>query len=320
MNRAVLGLATDRGVIVLKPGLEATEYTRANQGLLNRRSACICRLGDGKIAAGTDDFFVQLSADGQEWKTSMEGLTRPQITCLARHPSHKHLVFAGTSSPAVFMSADYGQSWRATAPLESLASVNRWTSSKAPFRAKVSALTCHPAHAGVLLAAIEIGGLGASKDGGKTWFSRDQGLPPDLRHLLAPPVAGRLYAGTGTGFFRSDDLGGTWQPFAKGLPYAQVRALCTATSNSDLIVMSVSGRDDGQSALVQSKDGGQSWEVTSGGLPRMDNRVVTCLAFGRGGFYAGTDKGDLFGLDNLEGRWTRLGSNYPPINSIVTLA
>ena len=320
MNRAVLGLATDRGIVVLKPGAEATEYVIANQGLLNRKCNCVARAGDGKLVAGTDDFFVQTSKDGAEWKTSMDGLNRPKITSLARHPKHNLLLFAGTSSPAVFMSNNNGETWKALSPLESLPSTSRWSAKKAPYRAKVSAITCHSEHAGVILAAIEIGGVAASKDGGKTWRSRDKGLHPTVNSLIAPPVAGRLYAGTDSGFFRSSNLGGEWEAKVKGLPYSHVRAVAVAASNPNLIVMSVSGREDGLCALVQSTDGGDSWEVTAEGLPRMDDRVVTAIAFGRGGFYAGTNRGDLFGLDNLEGRWTRLGTNYPPINGIVALA
>lgn len=320
MNRAVLGLATDRGVLVLKPGAEATEYVVNSQGLLNRRCLCLVRAGDGRLAAGTEDFFVQLSKEGLEWKASLEGLTRPNVTALARHPKHPQLLFAGTSSPAVFMSSDNGGNWKQLGVLESLPSVTRWTARKAPYRAKISSLVCHPEHAGVLVAAIEIGGIAASKDGGKTWISRDHGIVPDVRLLAAPPVAGRLYAGTATGFYRTDDLGGNWVEKMNGIPYRQVRALAYASSNPDLVLMSVSGRDDGLCGLVQSCDGGETWTVTAEGLPRLDDRVVTALAFGRGGFYAGTDKGDLFGLDNLEGRWTRLATNYPPIRDILPLA
>lgn len=320
MIRAVLGLATDRGVLVLKPGAEATGYTINSQGLLNRRCRSLVRTGDGQLAAATEDFFVQLSRDGLEWKASLEGLNRPNITALARHPKHSQLLFAGTSSPAVYMSSDNGLTWKQLAPLESLPSVSRWTAKKAPYRAQISAVACHSEHAGVVIAAIEVGGVAASKDGGKTWVSRDQGLVPDVRLLLAPPVAGRLYAGTGTGFYRTDDLGGTWSEKTKGLPYRQVHAVAFASSNPNLVLMSVSGRDDGLCALVQSQDGGESWTVTSGGLPRLDDRLVTAISFGRGGFYAGTNKGDLFGLDNLEGRWTRLGTNFPPIRDISPLA
>lgn len=320
MNRAVLGLATDRGVIVLKPGAEATNYTLSTQGLHSRKCTSIARVGDGKLAAGTSDFFVNLSTTGQDWKPSLEGMNRPHITTLARHPKHKQLLFAGTSSPAVYMSADYGANWKALGPLESLESATHWTARKAPYRASVCSVACHPEHAGVVFVGIEVGGLAASKDGGKSWFARDKGLPVDVRQIIAPPVSSRLYAATGGGFYRTDDLGGTWQPCNEGLPYTQIHAMAVAASNPDLLLMSVSGRDDSLCALVQSTNGGKRWTVTDKGLPRLDERIVTSLAFGRGGFYAGTNKGDLLGLDNLEGRWTILGASYPPINEIVALA
>lgn len=321
MNKAVLGLATEQGVMVIKPAAEEDAgYTMSTKGLLTRKCPCIVRVGDGKLAAGTEDFFVCLSETGLEWKPSLEGLNRKHITSLARHPKHNQLLFAGTSAPAVFMSPDFGVTWKALAPLEALSSASRWTAKKAPYRACVSAIACHSEHTGVLFASISIGGLAASKDGGKSWFTRDAGLPTDVRHVVAPPVAKRLYVGTGSGFFRTDDLGATWVEKKKGLPYGQVQAIAIASSNPDVIVMAVSGRDDGQSAIAQSMDGGESWTVSDSGLPRLDDRLVTSLAFGRGGFYAGTSKGDLFGLDNMEGRWVRLASNYPPINAIIALA
>lgn len=320
MNRAILGLATDQGIIVLKPGKEATEYTRASHGLMSRNCPCVIRSGDGRLVAGTDDFFVQHSRQGHEWKASLEGLNRPQITALARHPKHNMLLFAGSSSPAVFMSQDFGETWKALSPLESLPSTSLWSAKAAPFRAKVSSISCHSEHAGVLLVAIEIGGLAASKDGGKTWFARDKDLPREVRKIIAPPVKGRIYAATGEGFYRTDDLGATWHDKTKGLPYRRIQALAIADSNPDIIVMSITNPTETLGALVQSKNGGESWEMTTTGLPGFNDRMVTALAFGRGGFYAGTNRGDLFGLDNMEGRWTRLGTNYPAIHDLITLA
>ena len=319
MDRAILGLATERGVLVLKPGEEATEYVIAARGLLNRQCECIGQVGDGKLVTGTRDFFLHTSANGQEWKASLEGLNRQHITAFGRHPQHAQVLLCGTSTPAVFMSVDYAKTWQAMAPLETLKNASRWTAKKAPFRASVSSVLCHPSHDGVIVVGIRIGGLAASRDAGKTWSARDEGLNPDVRVVLAPPAPGRLYVGTGGGVYRTDDLGGTWHEKNNGLPYTQVQAMAVASSNPNLVLVSVSGRETGLSAVLQSKDGGESWEMASEGLPRLDDRLITCLAFGRGGFYAGTDKGDLFGLDNLEGRWTRLGANYPPINAIQPL-
>ena len=319
MDRAILCLATDRGVVVLKPVGESTEYSTAAQGLLNRRCGCIAQMGDGRLVAGTEDFFLHTSSNGLEWKASLEGLNRQHITAFGRHPQHGQLLLCGTSSPAAFMSVNYGQSWTALAPLESLANASRWTARKAPFRAFVSSILCHPAHDGVIVVGIEVGGLAASRDAGKSWSCRDTGLNPDVRVVLAPPVAGRLYVGTGAGVFRTENLGGSWQEKNEGLPYQQVQAMAVAPTDPDTILLSVSKNDHGLSAVLQSRDGGDSWVMTSDGLPRLDDRLVTSLAFGRGGCYAGTNKGDLFGLDNLDGRWVRLGVNYPPINAIQPL-
>jgi photosystem II stability/assembly factor-like uncharacterized protein len=319
MDRAILCLATDRGVVVLKPVGESTEYSIAAQGLLNRKCGCISQMGDGRLVAGTEDFFLHTSSNGLEWKASLDGLNRQHITAFGRHPQHSQILLCGTSSPAAFMSVDYGKSWTSLAPLESLTNASRWTARKAPFRACVSSILCHPSHNGVIVVGIEVGGLAASRDAGKTWSDRDSGLHPDVRVVLAPPVAGRLYVGTGAGFFCTDDLGGTWHEKNDGLPYQRVQAMVVAPSNPDLIMLSVSGSDEGSSAVLQSRDGGKSWTMASDGLPRLDDRLVTSLAFGRGGCYAGTNKGDLFLLDNLDGRWIRLGVNYAAINAIQLL-
>jgi hypothetical protein len=319
MDRAILSLATDRGVVILKPVGEATEYSVAAQGLLNRKCGCISQMGDGRLVAGTEDFFLHTSSNGLEWKASLEGLNRQNITAFGRHPEHGQVLLCGTSSPAAFMSVNYGQSWKALAPLETLASASRWTARKAPFRAHVSSIVCHPAHNGVVVVGIEVGGLAASRDAGKTWTGRDTGLNPDVRIVRAPPVAGRLYVGTGAGVYRTDDMGGSWHEKNHGIPYQQVQALTVAPSDPNLILVSVSKDEMGLSAVLLSRDAGDTWEMASEGLPRLDDRLVSSLAFGRGGCYAGTNKGDLFLLSKLDGPWVRLGVNYPPINEIQPL-
>lgn len=322
MSKAILAIATDSGVSVLKPGKEGTDYVTAARGLVGRHCGCLSRVGDGRLAAGTADFFVQISKDGQEWKPSLEGLARPHITTLARHPKHKHLLFAGSSPPGVFLSADYGATWKALAPLESLDSATRWSYPQPPYRARVSSIVCHAEHNGVVFCAIENGELAATKDGGKTWIPRGTGLPPGVRQLHFPTgTTHRVYAAAGTGFFRSDDLGGSWKDCTNGLPFTKVEAMAVAEANPDIVVLSIASGNKGPCTLVMTKDGGTSWSVINTGLPRLDEtRRVTSVAFGNGGFYAATDRGEVYLLDNLEGRWTLLISNLAPIRAITTLA
>lgn len=321
MSKAILAVATDDGVSVLKPGKEATDYVLAGKGLVGRKCGCLARTGDGRLAAGTQDFFVQLSADGLEWKPSMEGIARPHITSLGRHPTHKHLLFAGTSPPAVYMSADCGNTWKALAPLESLPSAVRWSYPEAPYRARVSSVVCHGQHNGVIFCSIENGEMAASKDGGKSWMARGTGLPVGVRQFHFPAgTSHRIYAGTGTGFFRSDDLGGNWEDCNHGLPFTKVEGFAVAEANPDIVLASVAALAKGPCTVVLSKDGARTWNVVNVGLPRMDNRRVTSVAFGTGGFYAGTDQGELFLLDNMEGKWKLLMSNLPAIRALTVLA
>ena len=320
MNKAILAVATDNGVSVLKPGNEATDYALSSRGLVNRKCGCIAKAGDGRLMVGTHDFFVQTSKDGTEWKPSMEGISRPHITALARHPKHKHLVFAGASPPAVYMSADYGTTWQSLAPLEGLPSATRWSFPDPPYRSRVSSVACHAEHNGVVFCSIENGEMAASKDGGKTWIARGKGLPTGVRQFVFPAgTSHRVYAATGTGFYRSDDLGGVWTECNKGLPFTKVEALAVAESNSEIVLLSVASGAKGPCTLVLSRDGGRSWTVANTGLPRMDSRRVTCLAFGTGGFYAGTDQGEIFLLNNMEGRWTLVMANLDPIRALTTL-
>lgn len=321
MSKAILAVATDNGVSVLKPGKEATDYVLASKGLVGRKCGCVARTGNGRLAAGTQDFFVQISPDGLEWKPAMEGLARPHITALARHPKLKHLLFAGTCPPAVYLSADYGNTWTALAPLENLDSATRWSFPEAPYRARISSVVCHGEHNGVIFCSIENGDMAASKDGGKTWIPRGTGLPTGVRQFLFPNgQPNRVYAGAATGFFRSDDLGASWKDCNAGLPFTKVEAVAVADGNPDIILLAVAAGVKGPCTLVLSRDGAATWTVVNTGLPRMDNRRVTGLAFGTGGFYAGTDQGEIYLLDNLEGKWKLVMSNLPPIRAITVLA
>jgi photosystem II stability/assembly factor-like uncharacterized protein len=320
MSKAILAVATDNGVSVLKPGTEATDYVLASRGLVGRKCGCICRSGDGRLVAGTQDFFVQISRDGQEWKPSMTGIARPHITALARHPKHKHLLLAGTCPPAVYLSADFGTTWAPLAALESLPSAARWSYPEAPYRARVSSVACHAEHNGVVFCSIENGEMAASKDGGKSWMARGTGLPTSVRQFSFPPgTTHRVYAAASTGFFRSDDLGATWTERNHGLPFTKVEAMAVAASHPDIILLSVASATKGPCTVVLSKDGAASWTVVNTGLPRMDNRRVTSLTFGTGGFFAGTDQGEIYLLDNLEGKWKLLMTNLSPIRAILAL-
>lgn len=320
MKRAVLVIATDKGVSILKPGEEATNYTLSARGLVDRKCTCLALTGESKIITGTENFFIQTSKDGSCWTAATEGVTRPNITALAQHPKLKHIILAGSCPPAVFTSSNYGSTWQQTAPLEELPSASQWGHPEPPYRAKISSIAIHSEHEGVIFCSVENGGVVASMDGGRKWSKRDLGLPSAARTVLFPPKSTtQVYAATKLGFFRSEDLGGTWTSYNKGLPYHKIISMAVAASNPQMILLSIQNETSGNCTISLSSNGGQSWATANSGLPRLDNRKITGLTFASGGFYAASDQGEIFWLNNLEGRWTQVAASYPPIKSILAI-
>lgn len=131
-----------------------------------------------------------------------------------------------------------------------------------------------------------------SDDAGETWIEITNGLPSDFGYALAldandadtlfvipeesshmrATVAGRLRV------FRSQDAGRTWQPLTRGLPqenaYVSVlrEGMCAdALERTGVYFGTSSGH------LFASNDGGESWSMLAGFLPKILSVTVAVL-------------------------------------------
>jgi len=117
----------------------------------------------------------------------------------------------------------------------------------------VSALAIDPRDSDIVyLASI---GLYKTSNGGLLWERSDAGLPGG--HVFAVAVdttsSEILYAGLGSGLYRSVDAAGTWQPTAlAGRPVLDMRQ---DPSNPAVLLV---GTDTG---IFQSEDAGESWAL-----------------------------------------------------------
>ena len=91
----------------------------------------------------------------------------------------------------------------------------------------ILSLTCHPSDPipGRIYAAVEVGGVLASEDNGKTWhlvegsdgkpdldFDSDTLIHPDVHSITVHPSSSDLItAATGGGLYRSTDGGKSWK-------------------------------------------------------------------------------------------------------------
>jgi photosystem II stability/assembly factor-like uncharacterized protein len=170
------------------------------------------------------------------------------IRSLVVAPDDPDLVFAGTSTGQLYLSRDGGASWAdAGAPL--------------PFPGwVVSSLRWDPNHhqrLWVALWGVWGGGQVAYSDNlGRTWVARSTGLPdePVYSLALAPANERRLFAGTRSGVWGTEDGGASWQRLTAALPEMEkVTSLIVDPTRPDTVIAGTWRQ------AYRSDDGGRTW-------------------------------------------------------------
>jgi hypothetical protein len=265
-----------------------------------------------KVFAGTGEGVFVLSAKGTAWTPANNGLSCPDVRCLATVGT---ALFAGTDwlkmAPwlaetmkgyigGVFRSKDGGLTWeKANAGLPVHTDVQSFA---------VIGKTLFVG-ADVFIDAEEDieadGGIFGSGDEGRSWI--DTGA---MSTNFLAAAGTKLFAETLLdGFIRSEDNGKTWQPVGKGLPAGAV-VLCLAGSGSNLVIGTAKG-------LFVSTDGGGGWKAVSAGLP--PGAPVRRLASGGKRVFAATPHA-VFISEDAGQSWTEAGSGLPGDAEIWSLA
>lgn len=167
----------------------------------------------------------------------------PDSSLVVTDPRRAGIVYAAPSALfGLFKSEDGGQTWR-----DMSAGLSAFP---------VRALGVDPESPDVLYAGTWRGGIDKSVDGAQSWVN------VGLRNAIVYEVlvsAGRVFAVTDLGIYRSSDAGASWTLLAAPSPAQSFLFLSLAVDPSDpdhlLAGTSVRG-------IWQSTDGGQSWTET----------------------------------------------------------
>jgi len=152
----------------------------------------------------------------------------------------------------VFKSTDGGENWVST--------IIPWLSLNPPW-----ALAIDPNDSDTVYVSTHYsqGRLYGSNDGGDTWTTRVQGLPPSVPSgILIDPRNSSVMVGLQEGgIYKSEDGANTWYESSQGLNNADILDIAVDPDSSGIVYAAVWGK--GQH-LTRSTNGGQTWQTLSG--------------------------------------------------------
>ena len=230
------------------------------------------------ILAGTQDGPYRSTDGGDSWARTDFPERDREVWTLARHPADADVVFAGTAPAHVYRSDDGGQSWT----LLPQAHIDERCDMGFPTR--LIAVAVDPTDSQLIYAAVEVGGVMRSTDGGATWEDCTDHLgqladeQPRLRsqllsdthqegmldsHALVMSTAapGRAFLGVRMGIFSTDD-GSHWDDVGieRFSPLTYCRDVRVAAHDPRVFYATLSDESLGRTGSVyRSDDAGVNW-------------------------------------------------------------
>ena len=244
-------------------------------------------------------------------------------------------VFAGVDEAGLFESRDDGESWM---PVEGL---NEHETRSAWFPG-AGGLCCHavlldPDNPGRLWCGISAVGVFRSDDGGRTWQPKNRKVRVIIEdqthkeigfcvHALVqdPDDPNVIFRQDHAGMYRSRDGGETWEQNENGLPSGfgfpialdrQTKQVFAVPLESDEYRLPV----EGKLRVYRSRDGGDSWQAQSEGLPQQHAYMGVlrgALAVDHldpCGVYCGTTAGTVYFSSDGGDSWTEQDCVLPRV-------
>lgn len=300
------------------------------------------------FAAGQSGWYgaaVWRSRDlGETWSHSSQGITYgdegPKVGKLWNvTPAHGAL-YVGADPAGLFRSDDGGDTFVHVAGLRNHPTQPQWEPGNGGLC--LHTIVPHPTDPKQIWVAASAVGCFYTADGGETWETRNQGIRAEYfpgyeahevgycvhKIVMAPGNPDVLYQQSHQGMYRSDDGGRRWQSITAGLPTdfgfpivvhphdpktAYVIPLQADASRTMI---------GGAAAVWRTRDGGETWERMSEGLPQ-SGAYLTVLreamatdTLPDAGIYFGTSTGQVFGSRDGGDSWQLIAEFLPPISGV----
>jgi hypothetical protein len=248
-------------------------------------------------------------------------------------------LWAGTMPGGLFRSDDGGESWRLNEALWQMPERRQWMGVAGGEQPGINSVLVDPRNPADIRIGVSIAGMWATTDAGASWRIINHGMyneyrPPGQQgdpiaqdiHRLAhcPARPDVVWCQHHNGVFRSEDGGANWRELTAIRPAKFGFAVAAHPRDPDTAWFVPAAKDerripvDARVVIARTRDGGDSFEVLSRGLPQHHaydlvwRHALTVdetgenLAFGStsGGLWITEDGGDS---------WTMLDARLPPI-------
>ena len=249
------------------------------------------------------------------------------------------LLYLGTEPGGLFKSEDGGDTFHLVEALWNHPSrKNQWFGAGRdhPY---IHSVVVDPRDSLHFYIAVSCAGVFETKDGGRQWMVRNDGLRADFLpepyakighdpHLLlacrAQPDV--LWQQNHCGIFKSENAGGSWQEvtdknglavygFALGIDHADPHRAWVIPAISDEVRVAV----DRSLCVCRTDDGGKSWTPLRKGLPQghcYDLVLRHALAVDKNLLVFGTTNGNCYVSEDYGDNWTCIHHNLPKVNSV----
>jgi hypothetical protein len=271
----------------------------------------------------------------RSWTTQLGWVLEPG------HPDRPGTLWCGTIPGGLFRSDDRGDSWQLVESLWELPARLKWMGGGYD-EAGVHSVCIDPRDADRLLVGVSCGGAWRTDDGGATWTVAARGmradfLPPDLagdpdtqdphrivRCAAAPDV---LWTQHHCGIWRTIDDGDSWTEVPEAGPSTFGFAVAVHPADPDTAWFVPAIRDevrvpvDGRMVVTRTRDGGESFDVLTDGLPQVNaydlvyRHALDVDATGER-LVMGSTTGNLWWSADAGESWTQVSAHLPPIASV----
>ena len=261
------------------------------------------------VFAGTQDGLYRSGSRGDHWRRLNMPVTGSVVWSMLFRPHNPSVIYAGMAPAQIFRTQDGGDTWDA---LSSIPGRDVMTMS---FPTRVIAMAADPIYPDEMYAALEVGGVVRSLDGGDSWEPINHGLAEggedrmDLHGVqVSSAQPGTVYISAREGMFRGADRGTNWAPIdlSKYSPITYTRDLLLSPHDPNTLYVSV-GRSaiSEVGALFRSHDLGKTWErVDHDVTPQSTMMAVAINARRPSQVYCATRGGQIFGSLDGGATWS----------------